>query len=58
MEIEYFDIGGRGTQLRMIAWYCNVPHKNKRVKNAEFAQEKKSGKLTFGSLPVINMPNG
>ena len=57
-EIEYFDANGRAAQLRMVSWYCNVPHTDKRIRAPEFAASKKAGKYKFGSLPVLNMHDG
>ena len=58
VEIEYFDANGRAMQLRMLAMYCNVPHTNLRRTFPEFGENKKNGKYKFGSLPVINFPDG
>lgn len=58
LEIIYFDLYGRANQLRMIAWYCNVPHKSTRVSMDAHKAGKAKGIYKFGSLPVINMPSG
>ena len=42
----------------MIAWYCNVPHTEKRLSFEEFGKGKAAGEFKFGSVPVINMKDG
>ena len=58
MDIEYFDLHGRALQLRMLAWYCNVPHTNTRVNMAEFGEKKQKGMYRFGSMPVAKFQDG
>lgn len=58
MNIEYFDLHGRALQLRMLAWYCNVQHKNTRRTFSEFAEIKNKGIYRFGSVPVVTFKDG
>ena len=57
-ELEYFDVHGRALQLRMLAWYCSVPHTNVRRSFPEFGARKGAGKYKFGSMPVANFQDG
>lgn len=58
IEIEYFNFNGRVLTLRMVAFYCNVPHTNDRITSDQFKERKMAKKYKFGSLPVINMKDG
>ena len=58
VEIEYFDANGRALALRMLAWYCSVPHTNARRTFPEFKEKKVKGSYKLGSMPVINFKDG
>jgi hypothetical protein len=57
-ELKYFDVYGRAQQLRMMMYYCNVDFKDTRVSFEEFGKNKAAGEYTFGSLPIMILPNG
>ena len=54
IDIEYFDLHGRALQLRMLAWYCNVPFKETRITQEEFDRNKKNGKYRFNVVPAVH----
>lgn len=60
IKLTYFDmgggdLGGRAEAIRLALIVGGVEFEDERISSAEFKDRKTSGKLTFGSLPVMEI---
>lgn len=55
LKLTYFDVTGRAEPIRRALVYGDVAFEDVRVSGEEFMQLKMGGKLTFGSLPVMEI---
>lgn len=55
IKLTYFDGKGRAEPIRLAFVVGGVEFEDERIAGPEFMELKKSGKLTFGSLPVMEV---
>lgn len=55
IKLTYFDIKGRAEPIRLAFAIGGVEFEDERIGSPEFKELKTSGKLTFGSLPVMEI---
>ena len=55
IKLTYFDMKGRAESIRLALVVGGVEFEDERIGGAEFMERKTSGKLTFGSLPVMEV---
>lgn len=61
LKLYYFDIAGKGECIRLACAYGGIHLEDVRIPmdNREtFEQLKKEGKLPFGQLPAVELPDG
>ena len=53
IKFTYFDMPGRGEQVRLLLKYAKASFEDIRMQMADWPKEKKSGKFEFEQLPVL-----
>lgn len=55
LKLTYFDAPGRAEPVRIALRIAGIPFEDHRLKHAEFAEQKASGGLPLGSVPVLTV---
>ena len=58
MKIHYFDAPGRPEASRMLLAHAKQPFENVNYTRETFGELKASGKLEFGQVPALELPDG
>ena len=58
MKLYYFDIYGRAESIRFLLSHAKAPHENVLINGETLQELKKSGKLEFGQVPMLETDDG
>ena len=58
LKLFYFNIPGKGEPIRLALTYAGIPFEDVRLDGEKFRELKESGRLAFGQVPALELPDG